>query len=155
LRWAAALLLLGCRFGGPEAAPAVTGGDANVAVDVSVAADGHADADADADGTDLAAPDGMCPAAVCDPVCNTGCPSLSRCDVGEGTRTGACVGIWITGEGGSCFKGNGTDSCAVKLTCFGGTCRRLCYRDGDCMAGSCCNTPLPSGFMTCAPCAQP
>lgn len=156
MRWAAALLLMGCRFGGPGAAPQVMVGDA-----AADAADVHADAHADADGPDDAnageAADAAmsCGAAVCDPVCNTGCPALSRCDVGEGTRTGTCVGIWITEEGGSCFKGSGTDSCAVHLTCFGGTCRRLCYADGDCGAGTCCNTPLPAGFMVCSPCARP
>jgi hypothetical protein len=97
-------------------------------------------------------------AEVCDPVCNTGCPPLSRCDVSEAPRRGACVGVFIVGEGGPCFSGSTTDSCAVRLTCLEGRCRRLCYRDADCSAGSCCSQPLaaagaPSGFAVCAPCA--
>ena len=96
-------------------------------------------------------------AEVCDPVCNTGCPPVSRCDVSEAPRRGACVGVFIVGEGGLCVRGSTTDSCAVRLTCLEGRCRRLCYRDADCTAGSCCSQPLaaagaPSGFAVCAPC---
>jgi hypothetical protein len=99
-------------------------------------------------------------AEVCDPVCDTGCPPLSRCDVSELPRRGACVGIWVVGEEGLCFRGSTTDSCAVRLTCLDGRCRRLCYRDADCTAGSCCSRPLevagaPSGFAVCAPCDPP
>jgi hypothetical protein len=164
-------LLLACRFGGPGPAPAVDLPDGASsptgmsAADTAVAADPPAAPDAEpaeaalpaADATP--APDGGCGAptapAVCDPVCNTGCPNLSRCDVGEGHLTGACVGIWITGEGQGCARGKTTDSCAVRLTCVEGTCRRLCYRDSDCGAGRCCNSPLPSGFLTCRPCWRP
>jgi len=143
--------VIGCRFGGPQGgvdAGAVLLVDA--AVDVGAAVD-HADAHADgADGE--SAPIDV---AVCDPVYNTGCPALLRCDVGEGTLTGTCVGIWVTAEGAACFKGSGTDSCAVRLTCFGGTCRALCYSDVDCKAGACCNVSLPSGFKVCSACDRP
>jgi hypothetical protein len=160
------LLALGCRFGGPtqpaEAIPVVPG---DAAADRDASADRPADPLADAAidvlvvrAPDVGEPDGCVapsPPAVCDPVCNTGCPALSRCDVAEGTRTGACVGIWITGEGGACFKGSSTDACAARLTCVNGTCRRLCYRDNDCTNGQCCRSPLPSGFMTCIACDSP
>jgi hypothetical protein len=151
-------LLLGCRFGGPAPAPAPVTVPADAAVDRPAESDASADALAVQPVDAAPAPDGcVAPAvpAVCDPVCNTGCPALSRCDVAEGNRTGACVGIWITGEGDACFKGSGTDACAVKLTCVDGRCRRLCYRDGDCTAGSCCNQELPSGFKICAVCPGP
>ncbi|HEV8167465.1 MAG TPA: hypothetical protein VGR74_23990, partial [Actinomycetota bacterium] len=140
------VLIAGCRFGGPEGAvdaatvaaaeaaapdlPVFTLPDAGIAIDLAPPVD----------------------AAVCDPVHDTGYPALLRCDVGEGTLTGTCVGIWVTGEGAACFKGSGTDSCAVRLTCFGGTCRALCYRDTDCKAGACCNVSLPSGFKVCSAC---
>jgi len=155
------LLALGCRFGGPST-PAQTG---SPPADAAAAGDAGPDLiiDAPLDALvvappDLAQPDGCVaptPPAVCDPVCNTGCPALSRCDVGEGTRTGACVGIWIGGEGSACFKGSTTDACAPRLTCVSGACRRLCYRDGDCPPGNCCTGALPSGFMTCAACSRP
>jgi hypothetical protein len=95
---------------------------------------------------------------VCEPVCNSGCPALSRCDVSDVPHAGTCVGIWITQEGDACFKGNGTDSCAVGLTCLEGKCARLCYRDDDCARpGRCCARALEgsagkTGFRTCAPC---
>ena len=147
------LLALGCRFGGPGPAPETDPPLPDAAAQVA--------ADAPLDTLVMSAPDaatapGGCaaptPATGCDPVCNTGCPMLSRCDVGEGTRTGRCVGIWIGGEGSTCFKGATTDACAPRLTCVEGACRRLCYRDSDCTPGTCCNAPLPSGFTTCSPC---
>ena len=158
MRAAIFLLVLGCRFGGPTP----PGQPAPVPVDAAV--DGPSENDAGADGFTVRPPDAapepdgcVAPAApaVCDPVCNTGCPALSRCDVGEGSRTGSCVGIWLTGEGGACFKGSTTDACAVKLTCAEGRCRRLCYRDADCTPGNCCNQELPSGFKVCSVCHTP
>jgi hypothetical protein len=155
------LLLVACRFGGPGAPPESTAPPpADAAPDVAIAADADlAPADAITNtAPDASEPDGCAapaPPAVCDPVCNTGCPAVSRCDVGEGTLTGACVGIWIGREGSACFKGSTTDACAPRLTCVGGLCRRLCYRDGDCAAGTCCTSPLPSGFKTCVACARP
>jgi len=153
------LLALGCRFGGPDPAPVIS------APALDAAADAGADAPVELamDGFTITAPDAgepdgcAAPAApaVCDPVCNTGCPAVSRCDVGEGTLTGACVGIWIGREGSACFKGSTTDACAARLTCVAGICRRLCYRDGDCTPGNCCLSPLPSGFKTCLACTRP
>lgn len=98
------------------------------------------------------------PSAVCDPVCNVGCPALSRCDVSDTPQTGACVGLWITQEGDVCFKGPTTDACAPQLTCLEGRCHRLCYLDSDCTtAGTCCTRDIEagaasSGFKACAPC---
>jgi hypothetical protein len=173
------LLLLGvlaavsaCRLGGPPAWSPATDAAADVGLDAGVVGeddagpalppDGAGDTDADPTPPDAGADVGsgcLSPfaAEVCDPVCNSGCPPLSRCDVSEAPRRGACVGIFIVGEGGPCFRGSTTDSCAVRLTCLEGLCRRLCYRDADCSAGSCCSQPLtaagaPSGFAVCAPC---
>jgi hypothetical protein len=183
------LTLLGCRFGGPMGAAgpsdvdsgavdvAVAGDadqdsgpsgepvDALNATDAPLAdgprgeggaAEAVAGADAEAAPNACAAPFAS---AVCDPVCNTGCPALSRCDVTETPQTGACVGIWITQEGDLCFKGPTTDACAVHLTCLDGHCARLCYRDADCTTfGTCCGRDIgaagaPTGFKVCGPCA--
>ncbi len=95
---------------------------------------------------------------VCEPVCNTGCPALLRCDVSDVPQTGKCVGIWIGQEGDACFKGDSTDACAAGLTCLEGKCARLCYRDSDCSRpGTCCTRELTgpagkTGFRTCATC---
>jgi hypothetical protein len=128
--------------------------------------DGRSEAAASLDGSSEAPPapaDGGCnppfESAVCDPVCNTGCPALLRCDVADVPETGTCIGIWIAEEGSSCLRTAVTDPCAAGLACVDGTCRRLCYRDGDCTApGTCCTTSIevrgaPSGFRICAPCA--
>jgi hypothetical protein len=157
-----------CRFGGPTGDPSLpievvdSGarmGDAPP-VDASNESDLADDADASDGATD--AQGGCAPpfsSAVCDPVCNTGCAALSRCDVGDAPRTGTCIGIWISGEGAICVKTATTDPCAVGLSCVAGTCRRLCYLDGDCTtAGTCCNTSIdlsgaPSGFKACTACA--
>jgi hypothetical protein len=159
-------LALGCRFGGPTEAPDAPappdltppGADgsalADAPVDSSVPSSLAEDAAPASDGTP--GPDGCSapfPVVGCDPVCNTGCPPVSRCDVGAGMHTGTCVGRWVTGEGQPCFKGEGTDACAARLTCVEGTCRRLCYRDGDCGAARCCSQALPSGFGVCGACA--
>jgi hypothetical protein len=96
----------------------------------------------------------------CDPVCNTGCPALSRCDVTDRPRTGRCIGIWISGEGDLCLKTDSTDPCAAHLTCVEGACRRLCYRDSDCAApGTCCGQDLllegqASGYKICVACPR-
>jgi hypothetical protein len=166
---AVVLVLAGCRFGGPSGLPEAPGGDAapagaEVAAVIDLAPPPVESDGGSAAGPDLAgveAPPSACGApftpAVCDPVCNTGCPALSRCDVGAMPMTGTCVGIWISAEGTSCFKGSGTDACAPKLTCLSGRCRRLCYRDADCGAGTCCKETVfagatASGFLVCGPC---
>jgi hypothetical protein len=97
---------------------------------------------------------------VCDPVCNTGCSALQRCDISDVVaQAGSCVGIWITNEGDACFRGTGTDSCAAGLSCVDGKCKRLCYANTDCKApNNCCNLRIEiNGFDTrwlgCAPCS--
>jgi hypothetical protein len=144
------LVVVGCRFGGPEgAAPPVA---ADAAAPDAPAADEAVFTFPDLPGAEPPPP--PVDAAVCDPVTNMGCPALSRCDVGEGMFTGTCVGIWVAGEGAACFKGSGTDSCAVGLTCFGGTCRVLCQPSTGCRPGACCNVTLPSGFRVCGACQK-
>ncbi len=173
--WVMCALLAGCRFGGPattdDPGPAVpdeheagTGPDVQApgAPDQAVPMRGEvqppSSADAQTGGEPLCG--GPFVSETCDPVCNMGCPSLSRCDVSDKPRTGACVGIWISGENESCvIKGATTDQCAAQLTCLDGACRRLCYRDSDCkLANTCCSQSVdvggvPSGFKVCAPCA--
>ncbi|MEP6654626.1 MAG: hypothetical protein ABJA82_14790 [Myxococcales bacterium] len=97
---------------------------------------------------------------VCDPVCDTGCGPLSRCDVTDAPRTGSCVAVWVTGEGALCVRTALTDPCAAHLTCVDGACRRLCYRDSDCASpGTCCGQDLllqghSSGYKLCVPCPR-
>ena len=142
-------MLAACRLGGP------TGGANGDTPEPSVPV---ADAAVDLLGDGSASCEPPFSVAVCEPVCNTGCPVLLRCDVSDLAHTGTCVGIWITQEGDACFKGDGTDSCAVGLTCLEGKCARLCHRDSDCgRPGTCCARELSgpagkTGFRTCAPC---
>jgi hypothetical protein len=163
------LIPVSCRFGGP------TSSSESLLPDGGVAGDGDPDGpplrgrlDAPAEPSALpddGRSDGPPPtcdppflSAVCDPICNTGCPALSRCDVSDLPQTGACVGIWVTQEGDACFKGDTTDACAAHLTCLEGKCHRLCYRDSDCTTpGACCTRDIEaagaaSGFKACAPC---
>ncbi|MET0594445.1 MAG: hypothetical protein ABW133_17215 [Polyangiaceae bacterium] len=114
--------------------------------------------------SDGAPPTGCVPpfmSTVCDPVCNTGCPALLRCDITvDLPRTGVCVGTLLStaGEGMPCTRSTVTDDCLDRLTCFEATCRRLCYRDTDCTAvGTCCSMSIEldggaSGYRVCAPC---
>jgi hypothetical protein len=113
---------------------------------------------------DGAPPTGCVPpfmSTICDPVCNTGCTALLRCDITiDLPRTGVCVGTLLSmvGEGMPCTRSTVTDDCLERLSCVEGTCRRLCYRDSDCTtAGTCCNTSIDidggaSGYRYCAPC---
>jgi hypothetical protein len=158
------------------------GGAAGTAVDASHdvaddnASEGGADGDAslidvDADGEgesggdspDTAPPTGCLPpfaSAICDPVCNTACPALFRCDITDTPRTGVCLGTLLSPvtEGMACTRTALTDDCIERLSCIEGICRRLCYRDTDCTtSGTCCNTAIdvdagPSGYRRCAPC---
>jgi len=127
--------------------------------------DVQADADVASDGEspDTAPPTACIPpfsSFVCDPVCNTGCPPLLRCDVTDTPRIGVCVGTLLSPatEGMACTRTAVTDDCVERLSCAFGTCRRLCYRDADCTTnGTCCNTSIdvdagPSGYRLCAPC---
>jgi hypothetical protein len=161
----------GCRVGGPseDTAPYVISqpdgapradGDA----DGAVAPDGGSDDDGGGDPPDAQpdAPDpgdGSCSptftSTTCDPVCNTGCTGLNRCNiVDNATREGKCIGSWISGEGTGCIKTSITDPCAQKLSCVEGKCARLCYRDSECTtAGTCCNKDIAStGYKMCSPC---
>ncbi|HEY0714522.1 MAG TPA: hypothetical protein VGF45_17690 [Polyangia bacterium] len=176
----AVFAVIGCRFGGPQAGDAAIDAASpstppvedtapapplqEVAPPVEVqppplppvidAADDRAPA---AD-SGIAACGAPFPVQVCDPVCNSGCAALLRCDVSDVPQTGACVGIWIGQVGDACFKGTGTDSCAAGLTCLEGKCAKLCHSTGDCpTAGTCCTRELEGsqgklGFKVCAPC---
>jgi hypothetical protein len=134
-------------------------GDASL---LDVAPDHGADA-FDGASADSAPPTACLPpfsSAICDPVCNTGCTPLLRCDITETPRTGVCVGTLLSTatEGMACTRTLATDDCVERLTCIDRICRRLCYRDTDCaMSGTCCTAPIdidggPSGYRLCAPC---
>ena len=125
--------------------------------------DAHGDGDSDGASADTAPPTACLPpfsSAICDPVCNTGCPALFRCNVTDTPRTGVCIGTLLSPvtEGMACTRTALTDDCIERLTCIEGICRRLCYRDTDCMtSGMCCNTPIEldggsSGYRSCTPC---
>ena len=125
--------------------------------------DAGGDGDSDGDSGDAAPPTGCLPSfssAVCDPVCNTGCPALFRCDITDTPRTGVCLGTLLSPvtEGMACTRTALTDDCIERLSCVEGICRRLCYRDTDCTtSGTCCNTAIDvdggtSGYRSCAPC---
>jgi hypothetical protein len=159
------------------------GGSAGAAADAAndvaddVIADGGRDGDAglpdiqadddvasDGNSADSAPPTACLPpfsSAVCDPVCNVGCPALFRCDVTDTPRTGVCIGTLLSsiGEGMACTRSPLTDDCVERLSCVEGICRRLCYRDTDCAtSGTCCTTAIevdagPSGFRICGTCA--
>ena len=165
-----------------EAGSTSTGGSAGATVDASddVAGDaapdngpdddadvrdGRVDVDvsSDASSLDVGPPTVCAPpfsSAVCDPVCNTGCPALFRCDITDTPRTGVCVGTLLSPstEGMACTRTPLTDDCVERLSCIEGTCRRLCYRDTDCATmGTCCVGAVdvdggPSGYRLCAPC---
>jgi hypothetical protein len=126
-------------------------------IDVGEAGSGDSGGDS-ADGATACLPPFS--SAVCDPVCNTGCPALFRCDMADAPRTGVCVGTLLSSatEGMPCTRTALTDDCTASLSCIEGTCRRLCYRDADCVtSGTCCNTAIEvdggaSGYRRCAPC---
>jgi hypothetical protein len=139
--------------------------DGNAGTDGNAGADRDADDDDDSDGdsADNAPPTACLPpfsSAVCDPVCNIGCPALFRCDITDAPRTGVCLGTLLSPatEGMACTRTPLTDDCIERLSCIEGICRRLCYRDTDCTtSGTCCNTAIdmdggPSGYRSCAPC---
>ena len=128
-------------------------------IDVEAGGDGESDGDV----ADTAPPTACLPpftSAVCDPVCNTGCPALFRCDITDTPRTGVCVGTLLStaNEGMACTRTALTDDCIERLSCIEAICRRLCYRDTDCTTtGTCCNAAIDldggaSGYRACAPC---
>ncbi len=176
---ASASSMMGCRLGGgpsgellalEDAATALDSGAPDVAdagvleppVDATPpSSDADAMSDADVPDTHAAlacAPD--TPTQGCDPVCNTGCATLSRCTVSDTPHQGTCIGIWISTEGSDCLKTSSTDPCAVKLSCVSGKCRKVCYHDVDCAGsttGGCCKDSIEvggaaSGFGACAAC---
>jgi hypothetical protein len=125
--------------------------------------DSRADGPPDGESPDNRPPTACLPpfsSAICDPVCNTGCPALFRCDITDTPRTGVCVGTLLSPvtEGMACTRTLATDDCVERLSCIDRVCRRLCYRDTDCATnGTCCTVAVevdggPSGFRTCAPC---
>ena len=127
--------------------------------DIQVDADGASDGES----ADTAPPTACLPpfsSAICDPVCNMGCPPLLRCDITDTPRIGVCVGTLLSPitEGMACTRTAVTDDCIERLSCVEGVCRCLCYRDTDCTtSGTCCNTSIdvdagPSGYRLCAPC---
>jgi hypothetical protein len=108
--------------------------------------------------------DGGCsptgPVTTCDPVCNTGCPGLSRCDLTDKAGEGTCIGIWIQGEDSFCIKTPTTDPCAPQLACVDSACVKLCYHDSDCAgsAKACCREAIVLGgqastFKKCGACS--
>jgi hypothetical protein len=158
-----ATVLVACRLGGPDAPAPTTNVDADAGtppITVVDAATVMPEAGPEVAAVDSASCGAPFAANVCEPVCNSGCPALLRCDVSDVPHAGTCVGIWITQEGDACWKGNGTDACAVGLTCLEDKCARLCYRDSDCTRpGTCCARELDgpagkTGFRVCAPCAM-
>jgi hypothetical protein len=99
-------------------------------------------------------------AAVCDPVCNSGCSGGNRCDISASANTGQCIAAGSGVMGSVCTGSANTDSCQAQNTCLNDTpaashCHRLCYGDSDCGAGLCCNITItlasqqPSGFNAC------
>jgi hypothetical protein len=94
--------------------------------------------------------------SVCDPVTNTGCVLL-QCDVDTtmSTATGVCVLASVTplAESAACTQAMGSTPCQPDLTCFGGSCRRICFCDSDCMGGACCSDNYATtGFKLCDAC---
>jgi len=95
-------------------------------------------------------------ASTCDPVCNTGCTSPNRCDIAS-AMTGQCLPAGTGTTGSSCTASAGMDSCQARNSCLGSParCYRLCYVDGDCLTGQCCNIDIQipagtsSGFRAC------
>ncbi|MFI5298573.1 MAG: hypothetical protein ACHREM_10785 [Polyangiales bacterium] len=120
------------------------------------------DADAGIDGDSASAETGACTPptpATCDPVKNTGCNILTRCDVSSTFNTGQCVDLGALGVGAGCTTSApfltfpGTDTCNHGLTCLSGSCVALCYCDSDCSTGQCCSVSTGSGgFKACGGC---
>jgi hypothetical protein len=180
------LMLNGCRFGGPSGDPSAyvsfvdDGGDTGsaeadsamemLAMDADLVNEMSVDtsmsdvAPAEASGGDsgdsaLCAPPASIP--VCDPLANTGC-TLLQCDIDitMSTPTGVCVlGAAVpAAEGAACTQTSGSTGCQAELTCFGGSCRKICFCDSDCQGdggatGSCCSDSYSTtGFKLCAAC---
>jgi hypothetical protein len=94
---------------------------------------------------------------VCNPVTNAGCGLLAQCDIDttRTTPTGACVfGSPFPNDAGSpCTQASGSVSCQPQYTCYGATCRKVCFCDPDCGSGQCCSgTAGATGFGLCGAC---
>jgi len=146
--------------GGAAGAASEGGVDRDASL-IDVDADGNGASDGAS--SDTAPPTACLPpfsSAICDPVCNTACPALFRCDITDTPRTGVCLGTLLSPitEGMVCTRTALTDDCIERLSCIAGICRRLCYRDTDCTtSGTCCNTAIDvdggsSGYRSCTPC---
>jgi hypothetical protein len=181
VRVALLLLVLGaCRFGGPSGDPsayvdfpdpdaslqgatagAQDGGGGDDATEATSANDAE-NAGAGEAGPDAPVPDAdpaSCTPAkatpVCDPVHDTGCDALHRCDVDptQPTATGRCVFASSAPEGGPCSSSFLDESCPGTSTCVGTACRQPCYCDSDCSPAQCCSDSSSSfGFLLCQPC---
>jgi hypothetical protein len=150
-----------CRFGGLE-------GDAIELIELVEAEDAGEDSDAlpplappsspNYD-DDAGAGGGACgPASVlgCDPVRGTSCtPGFNQCvvDPSSPMPAGRCV-LSVGSLGGPCDENGLYSTCPPSLTCVQGVCRKYCYCDADCDAGSSCSEPTGQGtaevFKLCA-----
>lgn len=93
------------------------------------------------------------PFAVCDPVRNTGCSFIVRCDVNTDTKgEGRCVGLGALGENAFCTSASWTDTCSATLTCISNKCRKLCFCNADCGSECCTEDVGSTGFKVCAAC---
>jgi hypothetical protein len=155
----------GCKLGGPVSAARESDAAAvawpldGPAPDLAPGVAATADASAQQPEVHAAEAGPPPPDAACDPVRNSGCPPLLRCDLGERPGESVCLGIWIAGEGLLCWRSANTDSCAPQLTCLEGRCQRLCRDDSDCTSTDrrCCSGAIeqggqPSGWRVCAAC---
>jgi hypothetical protein len=93
---------------------------------------------------------------VCNPLTNTGC-FLVQCDVDTTmtSPTGICVlaAPVLGSEGAACTQTAGSTTCQPQLTCFGGTCRKVCFCNADCTGGECCSAGIgTTGFKQCDTC---
>ena len=93
---------------------------------------------------------------VCNPLTNAGC-ALGQCDVDTSMTmpTGTCVlAALVPGdEGATCTQTAGSTPCQRQLTCFGGSCRKVCFCDPDCPASECCAAgDGTTGFKLCGAC---
>jgi hypothetical protein len=86
---------------------------------------------------------------VCDPVRNSGCSLFTQCDIDTdaAVQAGRCVS-WTLGSS-ACSASSTSTTCDARSACVDGTCRKLCYCDSDCAAGTKCNgtAPGPAGSV--------
>lgn len=136
-------------------APSVSDGGSKLSTPSADASRPRVDANSLANGCAPSAP-----IDTCDPVRNTGCPPLMQCDIDTGATkaTGRCVfqAEADASVADSCSATFVSETCAAQSTCVSNQCRKMCYCDGDCPRGQCCNDasgPGPAGaFKLCSPC---